>query len=51
MWTITLDTNDVPEHLVVDTIGRQLSAGERLHVAGWSLVLLRRPYEPPTGSA
>ena len=50
-WTITLDTNDVPEHLVVDTIGRQLSAGERIHVAGWSLVLLRRPYEAPTGSA
>jgi isoamylase len=41
-WTITLDTNDVPEHLVVDTLGRQLSAGEHLLVAGWSLVLLRR---------
>ena len=26
-WTIALDTNDVPEHLVVDTVGRQLSAG------------------------
>ena len=31
-WTIALDTNDVPEHLVVDKIGRQLAAGERLHV-------------------
>jgi glycogen operon protein len=41
-WTITLDTNDLPEHLVVDTVGRQLSAGEHLHVLGWSLVLLRR---------
>jgi isoamylase len=41
-WTITLDTNDLPEHLVVDTVGRQLSAGEHLNVLGWSLVLLRR---------
>ena len=46
-WTIALDTNDVPEHLVVDTVGRQLSAGEHLHVQGWSLVLLRRV--APTG--
>jgi isoamylase len=41
-WTITLDTNDVPEHLVVDKVGRQLGAGEHLHVQGWSLILLRR---------
>ena len=41
-WTIALDTNDVPEHLVVDKVGRQLAAGEHLHVQGWSLVLLRR---------
>jgi isoamylase len=41
-WTIALDTNDVPEHLTVDKVGRQLAAGEHLHVEGWSLVLLRR---------
>ena len=41
-WTIALDTNDVPEHLVVDKVGRQLAAGEHLHVEGWSLILLRR---------
>ena len=26
-WTIALDTNDVPEHLAVDTVGRQLARG------------------------
>ena len=26
-WTIALDTNDVPEHLTVDKVGRQLAAG------------------------
>jgi glycogen operon protein len=41
-WTIALDTNDVPEHLAVDRVGRQLAAGEHLHVEGWSLILLRR---------
>ena len=41
-WTVALDTNDVPEHLAVDRLGRQLAAGEHLHVAGWSLLLLRR---------
>jgi isoamylase len=41
-WTIALDTNDVPEHLTVDKVGRQLAAGEHLHAQGWSLVLLRR---------
>jgi isoamylase len=41
-WTIALDTNDSADHLAVDNLGRQLNAGEHLHVEGWSLVLLRR---------
>ena len=31
-WTIALDTNEVPDHVDVDKVGRQLAAGERLHV-------------------
>jgi glycogen operon protein len=41
-WTIALDTNDSADHLAVDNLGRQLNAGEHLHVESWSLVLLRR---------
>ncbi|HMC75549.1 MAG TPA: glycogen debranching protein GlgX [Vicinamibacterales bacterium] len=41
-WTIAFDTNDVPEKVAVDKVGRQLGAGEHLHIQGWSLVLLRR---------
>jgi glycogen operon protein len=44
-WTIALDTNDSADHLAVDNLGRQLNAGEHLHVEGWSLVLLRRVVE------
>jgi isoamylase len=47
-WTIALDTNDSADHLAVDNLGRQLNAGEHLHVEGWSLVLLRRVAENRT---
>jgi glycogen operon protein len=47
-WTIALDTNDSADHLAVDNLGRQLNAGERLRVEGWSLVLLRRVAENRT---
>jgi isoamylase len=46
-WTIAFDTNDVPEKVAVDKVGRQLGAGEHLHVQGWSLVLLRRLADRP----
>jgi isoamylase len=41
-WTIALDTNELPDHVEVDQVGRTLAAGERLPVQAWSLVLLRR---------
>ena len=47
-WTIALDTNDSADHLAVENLGRQLNAGEHLHVEGWSLVLLRRVAENRT---
>jgi glycogen operon protein len=50
-WTIALDTNDVPEHLAVDQVGRQLGAGEHLMVQGWSLILLRRLADDRTSTA
>ena len=44
-WTITLDTNQTPARVNVETAGRELQAGEHLHVQGWSLVLLRHETE------
>jgi len=41
-WTVTLDTNELPDHVDVSMPGRQLAAQEHLHVQAWSLVLLRR---------
>jgi glycogen operon protein len=41
-WTIALDTAALADHVDVDETGRDLAAGEHLHVQGWSLVLLRR---------
>jgi glycogen operon protein len=41
-WSIVFDTAEIPEHASLDTIGRQLGAGEHLHVQAWSMVLLRR---------
>jgi glycogen operon protein len=41
-WTLALDTCEIPDHVEVETVGRPLGAGERLHVQAWSLVLLRR---------
>jgi len=41
-WTIALDTNDAPDHVDAGETGREIGAGEHLHVQGWSLVLLRR---------
>jgi glycogen operon protein len=41
-WTLALDTSVIPHHVEVETLGRTLGAGERLHVQAWSLVLLRR---------
>jgi isoamylase len=41
-WTIAFDTNDLPEKVAIDEVGRQLGAGEHLPVQGWSLVLLRQ---------
>ena len=35
-WTIALDTSEMVQP------GRELAAGEHVHVQGWSLVLLRR---------
>ncbi len=40
-WTLTLDTSTLPDGVEVDDTGRELGAGEHLHVQGWSLVLLR----------
>jgi glycogen operon protein len=44
-WTVTLDTNALPDHVDTATLGRQLCAGEHLHVEAWSLMLLRRHEE------
>jgi len=44
-WTIGLDTSEVQDHVDVEKVGRQLGAGERLHVEAWSIVVLRRPAE------
>jgi glycogen operon protein len=41
-WTVALDTTELPDHVQVETVGRSLGAGEKLHVQAWSLVLLRR---------
>jgi pullulanase/glycogen debranching enzyme len=41
-WTIAIDTSQVPDHVDVETPGRELAAGEHLPVQGWTLVLLRR---------
>jgi isoamylase len=41
-WTIALDTSQIPNHLDVEKPGREIAAGEKLSVQGWSLVLLRR---------
>ena len=41
-WTLALDTHELPDHVDVDHVGRQLASGERLNVQAWSLVLLRR---------
>jgi hypothetical protein len=41
-WTIAFDTAEELDHVDVDKPGRQLAAGERLHVQAWSTVLLRR---------
>jgi glycogen operon protein len=40
-WTLTLDTSTLPDCVEVDDTGRELGAGEHLHVQGWTLVLLR----------
>jgi isoamylase len=44
-WTIAFDTSEMPDRVNLDTVGRQLGAGEHLHVLGWSIVLLRRLHE------
>ena len=41
-WTIALDTSESSDHVDVEKPGRELGAGEHLHVQGWSLILLRR---------
>jgi glycogen operon protein len=41
-WTLALDTNELPDHVDVDKVGRPLASGERLNVQAWSLVVLRR---------
>jgi isoamylase len=41
-WTIALDTSTLPDHVDVEKTGREVGAGEHLHVQGWSLVLLLR---------
>jgi glycogen operon protein len=40
-WTIAFDTSEIPDHVTLDTVGRQLGAGEHLKVQAWSTVLLR----------
>jgi isoamylase len=45
-WTIALDTNEIPDHVEVETVGRQLAAGEHLRIQAWSTVLLRRLADP-----
>src|SRR3954454_18811925 len=41
-WTVALDPNELTDHVEVETVGRSVGAGEKLHVQAWSLVLLRR---------
>ena len=41
-WSVTIDTNELPGGMDVDKSGRQLGAGEHVHVQAWSLVVLRR---------
>jgi isoamylase len=41
-WSIALDTSEELDHVEVDKTGRQVGAGERLHVPAWSTVVLRR---------
>jgi glycogen operon protein len=41
-WTVALDTNELTDHVQVETVGRSLAAGEKVPVQAWSLVLLRR---------
>jgi isoamylase len=41
-WSVAVDTSELPDGLRLDEAGRQLGAGEHLHVQAWSLVLLRR---------
>jgi isoamylase len=41
-WTIALDTSQNADHVEVDSPGRELAAGEHLHVQGWTVVLLQR---------
>ena len=40
-WTFTLITNENAEHVAVEGNGQELSAGEKVNVQAWSMVLLR----------
>jgi len=44
-WTIVFDTSESPDRVSLDTTGRQLGAGEHLHVPAWSMLLLRCLHE------
>jgi isoamylase len=50
-WTITFDTHDELDHVDVEKTGRQVGAGEGLHVQAWSTVLLRRLAENGRGAS
>jgi isoamylase len=45
-WSVAIDTSEVPDGMDVDEHGRQLAAGEHVHVQAWSVVLLRRFAQP-----
>jgi glycogen operon protein len=45
-WSVAIDTSEVPDGLEVEKRGRQLAAGEHLHVQAWSVVLLQRFAQP-----
>ena len=45
-WSVAIDTSEIPDGLDIDQQGRQLAAGEHVHVQAWTVVLLRRFAQP-----
>jgi glycogen operon protein len=47
-WSVGIDTSEIPDGMDIEHKGRQIAAGERVHVQAWSVVLLRRFAETRT---